>query len=99
MNYMDYLLTFTGFIALLPILVQWVKNALKAEGTMALLISWIMGVAVAEIAFVLNLGIFEPLNWWQTGIVGFGATLAANGVYSTGLITWLFGLFKIPTKS
>lgn len=51
-----------------------------------LLISWITGIAVAFIAHFLNLGVFGDFNIWQTLVTGFGAALATNGVFDSGII-------------
>jgi hypothetical protein len=44
------------------------------------------------------LGMFEGLDWWQALLWGFGAGLASNGFFDTGLIEWLFGLFTKKKK-
>jgi hypothetical protein len=95
MNYYDYFLTFGGFVILLPILVNWLKSAFKAEGIGAQILSWITGVIISLIAYAVNLGIFEGLTWWQAAIMGLGGSLASNGIFDAGLITWLFSIFKI----
>jgi hypothetical protein len=98
MDYTSYFLTFGGFILLLPVVVNWLKTAFKASGFGSQIISWVTGVIVALIAFAVNLGIFEGLQWWQAALIGFGGSLASNGVFDTGLITWFFSIFKITKK-
>ena len=81
--------TFATFIATINVVTGFIKNLFKTKGTPKLFIqimSWIIGVILALIAFKLNLGFFSELNLVESLIYGVGASLASNGVARTGLL-------------
>ncbi len=94
-------LTFTSFVLVVPIVVEFIKRILpKDTSSIAIqIVSWITGVALAMLAWVFNLGFFaEIVIWWEALAVGIGASLVANGIFDTGLITWLLSLVGIKTE-
>ena len=47
------------------------------------------------VRWLLNLGILETLSFWPAMAIGAGASLAANGVFDTGIVTALLKLLKL----
>ncbi|MCG8310738.1 MAG: hypothetical protein MI975_25335 [Cytophagales bacterium] len=102
MNFSDYFADFATFVLLIPIVVEFIKKLIPEDSpSLAIQIaSWVTGLILAMLAWILKLGFFaDILEWWQALIIGAGASLAANGVFDTGLITWIFSLVGIRTKN
>jgi len=79
-----------ALIALIPFVVEFIKRkVVNASGSFIQYVSWFVGVVLAIIGWALNLGMFEPLTWWESLIIGVGCSLAANGVFDTGVVTWV----------
>ena len=78
--------TFAGVVGVTAVVTEFIKKLFKVEPSewVQRIISWVIGI---------GLGMFEGLDWWQALLWGFGAGLASNGVFDSGLIEWLFGLF------
>jgi len=98
MDYLAYFTTITGLIALIDTVTEFVKVKLKIPNTYIQYVSWLIGILLAVGGQLLDLGMFETMVWWQSIIAGFGAALASNGVFDTGLVDWIISLFKPKTK-
>jgi len=97
----DYFTDFGAFVLVVPVVVEFIKRAVPNAPHLAnQIISWAVGVGLAMLAWALDLGFFaEIVTWWQALVIGFGSSLAANGVFDTGLITWIFSLIKIKSQA
>lgn len=87
--------TFAGVVGVTAVVTEFIKKLFKVEPSewVQRIISWVIGIGLGMFAWGFNLGMFEGLDWWQALLWGFGAGLASNGFWDTGLIEWLFGLF------
>lgn len=87
--------TFAGVVGVTAVVTEFIKKLFKVEPSewIQRIISWVIGIGLGMFAWGFNLGMFEGLDWWQALLWGFGAGLASNGVFDSGLIEWLFGLF------
>lgn len=99
-DFSQYFETFGAFILIVPVVFELVKRLLgNAPAIIIQISSWIIGIVLAFIAWVLNLGFFaEIVEWWKILLLGLGASLAANGVFDTGLITWILDAIGIKTS-
>lgn len=98
-NYNLYFATFVAFITIIPMATEWFKSIFKLEGLKAQIVSWTIGLFLAMIGWFLQLGIFET-TWYYALIIGFGGSLVTNGIFDTGLVTWLLqaiGVLSVPT--
>lgn len=87
-DFTQYFVSFAAFIFLVPFVVEGLKKLFRVtKGYLSIIISWITGIVLAIVAHFLSLGIFGDFTIIQTLITGFGGSLAANGVFDTGLIT------------
>lgn len=97
----DYFITFSSFVLILPIVVEFIKKLLPGNvSSLAIqIISWTIGIALAMLAWFLKLGFFaDIMQWWQALAVGFGASLVSNGIFDTGIITWLLSLIGVKAR-
>lgn len=94
-DYSNYFATFAGVVAVTSLITEFIKSLFKTElnSWVQRIISWILGIGLGMFAWGFGLGMFEGLDWWQALLWGFGAGLASNGLFDTGLIEWLFNLF------
>lgn len=93
-DYAAYFATFAGVVSVASVITELIKKLFKepSEWT-SRIISWLVGILLGLFAWLFHLGMFESLDWWQSLLWGFGAGLASNGLFDTGLIEWLFSLF------
>ena len=96
LSFFDYFLSFCCFIIVVPFLIEGVKSLLPPQKSgINVLISWFTGVLVAIVSFYLDIGIFEHFSLVQSLDAGFGATLACNGVFDSGIITLILKFLNI----
>jgi hypothetical protein len=81
-----YISTFAGAVLLVNLTTGWIKNLLKWQGNAAKYLSWAIAVIISILGWLLNLGIFAPLEWWSALVYGLGIGLAANGAFKTEVI-------------
>jgi hypothetical protein len=89
--------TFAALVAVVPFVVQGIKKLIPSIESSSLwtqVVSWLTGIVITMFGWVFNLGFLNGLEWWQALLYGLGASLAANGIFDTGLIEWIIGLFK-----
>lgn len=92
-DYGSVFATFASLVAAIPFVTEALKGLLHITSPVARqIISWLVGVALAMFAWWLGLGFLDGSLWWVALIYGLAASLAANGVFDTGLIEWLVGL-------
>ena len=91
--------TFLALVAFIPIVVQFLRKRLipNATSVWVQVFSWAVGMTITLAGWMLNLGFLDGLSIWLALLYGLGACLAANGVFDTGLIVALFGLFEKKT--
>jgi len=84
--------TFFTLAAFIPVAFQFIRKTLfpTARGFGVQALSWIAGILITVAGWFFNLGFLEGLSLWMALLYGAGASLAANGVYDTGLINAVF---------
>jgi hypothetical protein len=98
-GYSEIFQTFAALVAGIPLVVEFLKNVFNnPTGWGARIISWGTGLALSAFGWWLGLGIFSEVVWYNALLIGFGASLAANGVFDTGLVTWLLEALNIYGK-
>ena len=87
--------TFFSLVAFIPVAVQLLRKVFMpyAKGLEVQIFSWAVGILITIAGRLLNLGFLAELSIWTAMLYGVGASLAANGVFDTGIITAIFGLF------
>jgi len=91
--------SFVALVAGIPLVVEAIKGLVKPDSkTIIQIISWITGIAVTMFGWWLNLGFLEGLLWWNALVIGFFASLAANGIYDTGFYEWFLKQIGILKK-
>lgn len=98
MDYLVYFTTTAGLITLIDTVTEFLKLKLKISNSYIQYVSWGVGILLAVLGQLFGLGMFETMVWWQSIIAGFGAALASNGIFDTGLVDWIISLFKPKTK-
>ncbi len=94
-NYADVFMTFAAFSAAIPFIVEFLKKLIPIQGQW---LAWVVGLALSGIGWLLQLGIFAGLIWYQALIIGLFGALAAVGLFNTGLIVWILqtlGILKV----
>lgn len=87
--------TFASLVAIIPFVAEAIKKVFKAISPLAIqFISWGAGLSVTLFGWAFGLGFLADLIWWQAILYGFGASLAANGVFDTGIIEYILLLFS-----
>lgn len=82
--------TFTALVVGIPFVVEMVKRMFSPpKGFWTQVVSWGTGVVVTIIGGLFELGFLAGLIWWQWILVGFLASLAANGVFDTQFPIWV----------
>jgi len=90
--------TFSALVALtafvIPFIVEIFKWAIPNMASLVKqIISWLIGVLIAFLGWKFNQGILSEISWWLALLYGLGAGLVANGVFDTGIVTGILGLF------
>jgi len=88
--------TFFALVAFIPIAVQFLRKLLipNSKGLPVQIFSWVTGIIITITGWLLHLGFLNGLSFWVALLYGAGVCLAANGVFDTGLVTAIFGLFE-----
>lgn len=98
--------TFVAFVSGMILIVETVNKLFKVENKNAkLIISWVLSLGVAALAFWQQWGFFADCGtpdqwqgWVKTLLIGFGCALAANKIYDRdeiwNLLETIFGFFK-----
>lgn len=104
MGFLDVFVSLASLVAVIPVVTQAIKKIISMITKSEMpswcnqLLSWIIGIALCMFAWIFDLGCLADANWWQSLIVGFGVSLAANGVFDIELVKWflelLFGKLK-----
>lgn len=92
--------SFAAVVSLVLLITGWLKTMLKWQGNYAKYLSWVVAIVLSFLGMLLNIGIFEPLVWWQTVLYGFAIGLAANGAFKIETIqqVLVFLLAQIKKK-
>lgn len=92
-DYVSVFATFASLVAAIPFVTEALNGLLRITSPVARqIISWLVGALLAMFAWWLGLGFLDGALWWVALMYGLAASLAANGVFDTGLIEWLVGL-------
>ena len=85
--------TFAALVAIIPFLTELLKKIPGVSGIVIQIVSWALGVLLALVGWKFNLGFLSGIPWYIATLYGIGAGLVANGIFDTGIITWILGLF------
>jgi len=94
-----YVITFLAFVTAVTTLTSLIGGWFKKDGWFKQKLSWFIAVAVAMLAWVLNLGLFDPVLWWEAILIGVCGGLVANGVFDIPALKELLkkiGLERLP---
>lgn len=94
MNYTEIFSTTAAFIGAILFLTEWLKSTFDISGKYSQYLSWGVGLLLAAIGNVFNLGMFVEFDWTVTLVLGFLGALSSNGLFDTGFVDWIVGLFK-----
>jgi hypothetical protein len=89
--------TFAALTAVIPLATEFLKRILFKDGAGGFavqLLSWITGIVLTLFGWWLGLGFLSDMSLWMALLYGLGASLAANGVFDTDIITALFDLLR-----
>ena len=96
-NPLDFTLifgTFAALVAAIPFVVELIKKLIPNASSGAIqIVSWLTGVVVTMFGWFFHLGFLADLTWYIALLYGLGASLAANGVFDTGIITQIISFF------
>ena len=91
--------TFAALVALIPFAMQLFKKLIPdAVGWFTQICSWLVGIILTMFGWYFNLGFLADMTWWLALLYGFGASLAANGIFDIGLIEWILQLVGLQRK-
>ena len=87
--------TFAALVAVIPVVVEIFKKLFPKMSSLGTQIfSWGIGLIITVAAWAFNFGFLAGMEWWVMLLYGAGASLSANGVFDTGLITKILGVFN-----
>jgi hypothetical protein len=95
-DYNQVFITFAALSAAVPFVVEGIKKLIPAidkSKIATIIVSWVIPILVTMFGWVFDLGFLAERTWWQALLYGLGAGLVSNGLFSTGLIEWIIGLF------
>lgn len=95
----DFFISLAAMIPLIVFITGWLTKILNPSGAIKQIISWLVSVVLAIIAWALNLGIFEPLSWYIAIVYGLAAGLGANGIFDIKLIQKILDIIFKPKKA
>ena len=82
--------TLAGIAALTVFVAGVVNGLLKvSKSFMKQVISWVVAIALACLANLVNLGFLAGSTWLMTLLYGFGAGLVANGIFDINIVNAL----------
>ena len=97
-QYESYFATFAALVGVIPFITEWIKGMLNPTGFWEQFSAWVVGILLSLVGYFLHLGIFIELLWYQAIVVGFAASLAANGVFDTGIVEWILRMLGLLKK-
>ena len=91
--------TFAATVVAIVTVTQFLKGIFNTSGFASQLLSWGTGLVIVMFGFYSGLGwLAEVELWWHAAIWGFGASLAANGIFEVPIIktiiTTIFAFLK-----
>lgn len=94
MDFVSIFTTLASLVAGIPVVTQAIKKIIGKElpGWTNQLISWLVGIGVTMFGWFFDLGCLVDASWWQALIIGFGVSLAANGVFDINFVKWILEL-------
>jgi hypothetical protein len=90
----QYLTTLGGIAAAVTVVTQFVLKYVKTKYDQIL--SWVVSLIICAAGWILNLGIFQGIDWYWIIIYAVASGLAANGIFDIPVINALLNL--IPKK-
>lgn len=100
MDFSSAFATFASIVAAVPVVTEAIKKLIGVDLAPAVnqIISWVVGIAVCMLGYVFDLGCLADVTWWQALIIGFGVSLASNGVFDIEFVKWILGLIFSKIK-
>lgn len=91
--------TFATLIGIIPLVVESFKKLFKinskTNNKIVQIFSWVIGIVICMVVWLLGLGIFATMTWWEAFLWGIATSLASNGVADTRIIKGLFSIFAL----
>lgn len=94
-----WFVTLGAFVAAVMMVTEFIKKAFKIEGNWAMILSWIIAIALAAVGWILQYGIFAGLTWYWGLIYALSAGLIANKGYELGVVTGFLNVLKAIINS
>ena len=90
--------TFAAMVAIIPFVTEIFKKIPNLPGLVIQILSWVIGVVLSLIGWKFNIGFLAGLTWYIALLYGIAAGLVANGVFDTGIINWILGIFGMKQE-
>lgn len=95
--------TFATLVGIIPLIVESFKKIFKINSStnnkIVIVFSWIIGIAICMICWILDIGMFSTQKWYEALSWGLAVSLASNGVADTRIIKGLFSIFAFRKRN
>ena len=91
----NMVLTFGAFASTVTIATDMFFQLIKSGNKRVnQILSWLVALVVAVLAKMINLGVFENMEWWLTIVYAIAGGLAANGIADVKMLKSLLQLIR-----
>ena len=91
--------SFAAMAAIIPFVLEILKKAFPLISSLAVkILSIVIGLLIAIAGWKFNFGFLTGLEWYIALLYGLVAGLGSMGLFDTGIVTFIFGLFGIKEK-
>lgn len=100
-EYGEIFLSITALAGAIPFITEFLKSQFNITNSLTIqIVSGIVGIGLSFAGYWFQLGMFVGIGIWGTILIGIGAALISNGVFDTGLITFILKLlgYEVPQK-
>ena len=98
-DYTSVFVSLATLVAVIPVILEALKGFYpKMPVLLSVILSWVIGVAIALFGWWMELGFLAGEEWYIALLYGLGSGLAANGLAATGLVQWIITLFASKIK-
>ncbi len=101
-NFLEIGNSFADISTMIPLVLflsSGLNNLLSLKKFGKQLVSWLIAIALAYIAWFLKLGMFEGQTWYMAGITGVAVALVANGIFDIPAVKLFLKWLKIEAKT
>lgn len=93
-DYSDWFISFAVLVGIIPFITEAFKKLVGVTpGIVIQIFSWLIGLILTGVGWYFGLGFLHGIEWYYALMYGIGAALASNGIFDTGMITWLMSMF------